>query len=272
MFSPQALLKGLVRRVLPIPQLDAPEAEIAVRMGRYGDVKVESAWPTEHVLSDEGAYYYCDLGSPIAQGGTAGTRGTAITLGLPAGATIVVAAANILAISNVDNPISQGGLGKSIYVRRIQIVTEEATVPATTTAVAWGFAIDAVNRTPSSTVVGPLVPVNVNGNVVSASISRVYCCNAASGLTTPAAGSALRTFSGYFKFAASVTKDVYEVQFGGVDPAALFTQAATVAQKYVEKAPPFVIGPQQWGLFYLSMPGAATNNVTYEPFLELVEK
>ena len=83
---------------------------------------------------------------------------------------------------------------------------------------------------------------------------------------------AVRQWAGYFKFAASVAKDVYELQFGGIDPASLFTQAVTVAQKYIEKAPPVGIGPQQWGIFYLAMPGAATNNVTYEPALELVER
>lgn len=81
MLSPQALLKGIVARLLPAPVLDGPEAERAVRMGRYGEVYMRSLVRKTHLLADQGSYF---IGSNGNQTGILSSAATGFVATTPA--------------------------------------------------------------------------------------------------------------------------------------------------------------------------------------------
>ena len=55
--SPQALVRGVVARLLPTANVDSQNNDVAVRLGRYGEVAVNNLVGRLHNLADEGSYF-----------------------------------------------------------------------------------------------------------------------------------------------------------------------------------------------------------------------
>ena len=258
MLTPAALFKGLVSRFLPAPTSDGAESEGFVRLGRYRDVKVESAWPTDHLLADEGALMVA----------TTLPGATALQLGLSA-AFLATAAPFVL-----GNGDAAGG--KRIYLKWLKLA--QSVAPTSGVDLRYAVVLDSVNRAPTTVSsgaggTGPGTPATV-----TAYRSTVVCTNqdvqnvapvgvpffplsTAGGAppTIPAASTFARTIvgNGYIKNSIPVVKDQYIIQFGSADAGGTFQGAAALA-KIVEHAPAVVIGPGQFAVIYMWSVGNIT--------------
>jgi hypothetical protein len=276
MLSPQAIIKGIVSRLLPSLTLDGPEAERALRMGRYGDAKVESAWPTDHLLADEGTYMVASM-APGA---------TALQLGL---SSAFAAAAAAFVLQNSDSP---GPQAKRLYPKFLRLAQNIA--PNAGTALRYALVLDNVSRipttlsSPAGTLQGPGTPatatayrapvVCTNSDVTPVIVGIPYFpLSTAAGAVPaiPAASPFARTIvgNGIIKPSIPVVLDQYMLQFGGTDISGTFQAAASLA-KLVECAPAIVVGPGQFLVIYLWSPGnvATAGNAFDDAALGWIEK
>lgn len=266
MLSPQAILKGIVNRALNLPSADGVETERAARMGRYGDIKVESAWPTDHLLADEGAYMVATM--------TPGQTNLFIGINATFSATLAT-----IVLGNSDIT----GVGKRLYPRFIRMSVSAVAVSGTDQR--YAIVLDNKDRTPSTlssgtggTGVGTPAsatmyraqPVCTNMDIVTPNIVGVpYFVSGVTGAGTPglipAPGPLARTIvaNGTLKNSIAVVKDQYIVQFGGVDFGGTMTGAAAIA-KIVDHAPAVCIGPGQFMVFYLWATSSATNSTAFD--------
>lgn len=272
MLSPQALFKVLVSRMLPAPVADGPESERYARGGRYGDVKVESAWSTDHLLADEGAVMVA----------TTLPGATALQLGISASFS-ATAAAFVLGNSDIAG-------GKRLYPKFLRLAS--LTVPTSGTDLRYAIVLDSKDRTPSTISNGTggsgpgtaatvtayrstVVCTNMDANVVPVGVPFFPLSTAGGAApTVPAAGQFARTIvgNGYIKGSIPVTKDQYILQFGGTDRGGTFQAAAALA-KIVEHCPAVVIGPGQFMVLYLWSNGNITaGNAFDDVALEWIEK
>lgn len=248
---PAVLNKGLVARTLPLPaNADNQGTDVPVRLGRYGDTKVESLFPTDHLQADEGSVMVA----------TTLPGATALQLGLSA-AFSATAAAFVL-----QNSDSAGG--KRIYPKFLKLA--QSVAPTSGVDLRYAIVLDNINRAPTTISngaggSGPGTPATA-----TAYRSTVVCTNAdinpsivgipyfplsaAAGAppTVPAASQFARTIvgNGYLKNSIPVVKDQYILQFGSADNGGTFQGAAALA-KIVEHCPPVVVGPGQSLLIYL---------------------
>jgi len=245
--TPSQLGKGNVSRSLPNPMDDASGAERIVRLGRYGDMKVESSWPNKYLLADEGAYF------------VAGMLPGATSLQIGIMATYVAASCPIV----LGNSSSQGPSGKRIYLDyiRFRIVT----AGTSGTDLKYAVVLDSVDRAPTTLAavgspanltayLSPVFNTNMDSNTVS--IAKPYfTISTAAGTppTVPAAGANARTIvgEGSLRTQIVVVKDEYILTFGGPDFYATTGPVLTTASKVVQANPPVVIGPGQFLLVNL---------------------
>lgn len=272
MLAPQVLNKGIVSRSLPAPTTDGVENEARMRMGRYGDVKIESMWPTDHLLADEGAYMLATT-LPAA---------TALQLGLSAAFSGTQAA---FALANLDAPG-----GKRLYPRFLKLA--QSVAPTSGVDLRYAITVDSINRMPTTisnaaggsgpgtpaTATAYRVPVTCVNMDVNPSIVGVpfFPLSTAGGNppTVPAASPFARTIvgNGYIKNSIPVVKDQYVLQFGGVDLGGTFQAAAALA-KIVEHCPPVVIGPGQTMLIHMwSASNITAGNAWDDVSLAWIEK
>src|ERR1700741_2674850 len=126
--SGAALIRGLVSRILPPPNPDSQNNDVALRLKRYGDV-LDPIF-TKHAVADEGAYYTACM--------TPGQ--SALTYGVQASFSDT---AGFIAIMNGDLSIGQG-TGKRVYVDYIKFIFSVA--PASSTAAWMAVKIDTTYR------------------------------------------------------------------------------------------------------------------------------
>jgi hypothetical protein len=270
--SPSALLKGLVSRVLPPINPDGQQVDVPVRFGRYGDVRVESAWPTDHLLADEGSVMVA----------TTLPGATALQLGLSASFS-ATAAAFVLGNSDVAG-------GKRIYLKHLKLT--QSVAPTSGTDLRYAIVLDSKDRTPSTisngtggsgpgtpaTATAYRAPVSCTNQDANPTIVGVpfFPISAAAGapVTVPSPGQFARTIvgNGYIKNSIPVVKDQYVLQFGSADYGGTFQGAAALA-KIVEHAPAVVIGPGQFCVIYLwSTSNATAGNAWDDAQMVWVEK
>lgn len=255
--APSALEKGLVARSLPPANPDSQNVDVALRLGRYGDTKTESAWPNDMNLADEGAVMVA----------TTLPGATALQLGISASFSATACA---FVLQNTD-----AAGGKRLYPRFLKLA--QSVAPTSGTALRYAIVLDSINRAPTTVSngtggSGPGTPANL-----TAYRSTVSCTNAdinptivgvpyfpistAAGAppTVPAASAFARTIvgNGIIKGSIPVVLDQYVLQFGSADIGGSF-QAAAALSKIVEHAPPVVIGPGQSMLIYLWSPSNIT--------------
>lgn len=246
MLSPQALLKGIVSRILPPPYADNQSLDVPLRLRRYGDV-IDPVF-TKHILADEGAFFTATM--------TPGQA--ALAYGLNASFSDTAA---FIVVQNVDSAIGQG-TGKRIYLDLLKFIYSVA--PASSTAAWIATKIDNVNRTPSANL-SAITPQNVNMDSILGSIAKVWFPSGGT-LTVPAVGGAARLIEGNLNVRNTipVVSDEVNVQFGSTDygNAFLVAEAATVS-KIIAHTAPVVIGPGQFALIYLWFPANATTAASF---------
>lgn len=275
MLSPQVIFKGLVARALGTPPtIDGNEQERVARLGRYGDVKVESSWPTDHMQSDEGGAYLATM-LPGA---------TVLQLGLSAAFSATAAP---IVIQNTDAP---SAAARRLYLKAIRMAVSVA--PTSGTSLQYAVVIDNQNRTPSTvsngsggtgpgtpaTITAYKVPItNPNGDVNTGPAAVVWFpLSTAAGAppTVPAPSGFARTIvgNGIIKGSIPVALDQYRIQFGCADIGGTFQGAAALA-KIVEHAPAVIVGPGQFALLYLWAPGNITAGLAFSDLaIEWAEK
>ncbi|MEI6598330.1 MAG: hypothetical protein WCL22_04735 [bacterium] len=270
--SPSALLKGIVSRALPSPNPDTPQIDVPTRQGRYGDVKVESSWPTDHLQADEGAMNVATM-LPGA---------TTLQLGLSAAFS---ATAGAIVIGNTDPPG-----GRRIYPKALRLV--QAVAPTSGTSLQYAIVLDNVSRQPTTvsngsggsgpgtpaTVTAYKVPVSNTNADLNPTIAGIvfFPLSIAAGAppTIPTQSQQARTIvgNGIIKNSIPVVLDQYILQFGSCDRGGTFQGAAALA-KIVEHAPAVVIGPGEWMVIHLWSPSNVTaGNAFSDMALEWVEK
>ena len=237
--SPQALLKGIVQRVLPSFNFDSTNVDVALRQGSYGELYNQPLVRKSHNLADEGSYFVANN----AQTAIAPTFNTAFT-----------ATAPFLSVYN-------GNATSRVYLDYAALVAAVAgTFASGGVQTAGAVVIDNGNRYSSGgtalTANSPNMAASVNASNVT-----IYC----GAITATAASGAARTIVGQrnLRPAASATVigaigDQLQLNFGAVE--GLVNGSVTVANPSLipQALPPIVIGPQQSALVYLYWPGATT--------------
>lgn len=256
MLTPSQLVRFIASRRLPQPTPDqGPANEIYGRAGRYGELYVNSVWPTDQILADEGAYYTATLG-PGA---------TSLQLGLSAAYSATSAA---IVIQNGDSSAFDGG--RRIYLRYIRMSV--VTVPTSATLWVYTSVIDPTARAPSTVVplvggtpatltAGKATPISTSLDQGTPSIANVYfplSTSAGGPPTVPAASVGARTIvgNGFLRGQIPVAFDEYIIQFGNADYPS--SNVIATASRITSIHPPVVISPG--GTFLFSMWG--TGNVT----------
>jgi hypothetical protein len=276
MIPPQTLVKALVQRLLPAPSTaSGPEADKALRCGPYGDLKVESIWPTEHLQADEGAYMVACMAPGQA----------VINTGIAAAYNAV--APTLVLFNNA--PLG----GPNLYPKYFRMGV--SVIPSSAANVQFSLVVDPANRQPAAAyvtntagTVGPgtgaankgyrsqisCVNMNVNPQINGIAYLPNGTTSDAAGITVPSASAGARIIvgNGMLKYSAPIALDQYTIQFGGTDRGGTI-QAAAALCKIVEHAPPVVVGPQQTMLLYLWCPSNITLGFVFSDMsLEWVER
>lgn len=261
MLSPGALLKGLVRRFLPLPSQEGPESEGYLRLARYNEANVISMVRKSHPLVDEGSYFVVNN----AQTGIIDAASVGFVVTTPS-----------FYLANTADPNDPNG--KSIGMDYVDLTV--ATVGATTTCVSKFFAIylDKGNNystagTDLSSKIWAVSP-RVGAN---ASIAKAYF--GALTTTTPAVTKGTtRPIVGERQYRMPVSTSVPDavgdrvrIEFGSVEgetAGAIGTTGALMANVFqsVAKVPPLVI-PPGWSmaLYLCAQTGAYGTGTTYLP-------
>jgi hypothetical protein len=249
-FSPQALIKGVVSRILPNATVDGPESEGAPRLMRYRELGVSLLGSTKHPHAHEGSYFL--IPNP--------TEGTGV-----AGA-VLAAFANTTAafvIQNTADPSAPGA--KSIDLDFFKLLYTVA--PATATAMRYSVAIDDVSRLPSggfAKIVGSAGTSSANpvGPVINTSIANVWAFTGAAFMTVPAPGSNVRYVAKGGVAGLPVVGTEHLVRFG---PDGANSGAGTIDT-------PVSIPPGKWCVIHIWWPGNATTGPSAEYSLGQIER
>src|SRR4051812_7519211 len=105
--SAQALVKGLVSRLLPTTNFDSANNDAAIRLGRYGEAAVLPFVRKQHLLVDEGSYFIASTGTQTGQ--------------ISSPATGWVATTPAMVIYNTDSASNLSA--KRIYLDYVNLVT-----------------------------------------------------------------------------------------------------------------------------------------------------
>lgn len=272
MLVSQGVLKGLCSRFLPLPQGDSLDVDRTVRCGRWGDVRVESCWPTDHLLADEGCFMVaCMLPGAIQ-------LQTGITSAFSSTAALIV----------LGNSAQTGG--KRVYPRCLKLAVNGAW--SSGTDLRYALVLDSKDRTPTTVSsgsggTGPGTPATQ-----TAYRSQVFCASTEDTPTpvgipyfpmstfngalplVPSPGQYARTIvgNGYLKNSGALVADVVGLQFGCADHHGTF-QSAAAAAKLFDVAPPVVIGPGQFLVVHLwSTSNAGAGGTFIDILLTWVER
>lgn len=267
MLAPQALLRGIVQRLLPTPFVDDRDTDKSVRFARYGEQFIQSLVRKQHNLSDEGTYFVTHNAQTGIISSLIGTAFAQTTL------------SPFLLVTNTEN-----AGGKSIYLDYLNLICTAAGAAAsagTNLMFAWSVDQSAGRYTSGGTdVTGSPASgggsLNTNTGVSKrASVAQIN----AGALTLAAATSAARIIvpQRMLRVTNSTTvlgavQDEVRMNFGGVEPnvSAILdlTTAKTVGYREVFHLPPIVIAPGHCAVLHLWSPGAAASTgITYLPEL-----
>jgi hypothetical protein len=261
MLSPQALIRGLVSRVLPTANADSPQVDASPRLTRYTEFFTQPLVRKQHALVDEGSYF---IANANAQAGI-----------LSSPATAFVATTPSLIIANVDSPTSS--VYKRINLDFVNLVTTVVGSAASGLVnLQAALYLDNGNRYSSG---GTEITANIvspNMDSTARSIAKVYF----GALTATAATLSARAISPLRVVRPAVSGTVLDVvgetkwfNFGGVE--GMLCGSITVASaNFISVPMPAVsIGPGQSLLLYLWQNVGATNvAATYAPEIGFWER
>jgi hypothetical protein len=250
-----ALLKGIVSRMLPQRQQDGVQAQS--RLASYGDIWTVGAVRKQHALVDEGSYF---VGSNGNQTGILCTPATGWVATTPA-----------CIIANTDSPSNQNN--KRIYLDYMNLVTTVVGSAASGLVNLQGAVyIDTGNRYASggSEITATIVSPNMDV-AARASVAKLYF----GALTASAATGSARAVVPLRVIRPVVSATVLDVvgetkwfNFGGVEGALNGSITIANANFITVPMPAVVIGPGQCALIYLWQNVGATNvAATYAPEL-----
>ncbi len=259
MLTAGALFKGMVRRFLPAPTNEGPEAEAYARMGRYNELSCLSMVRKSHPLTDEGTYFVTNNAQ------------TGILEGLNTG--FVITTPNMY-VSNAADPSDP--TAKSIYMDYIDL--NVSVIGVTATAVNWKILAVYLSKGNNYSSGG----TDLSGKIwalnprigANASIARCYF----GGLTTTdlaVSKGTTRPIVGYRIYRMPVTAttvpeavgDRLRLEFGGVESensVQIGTTGALQANvmQTVMKLPPIVI-PPGWSMGLYSWTQVSVGGGTY---------
>jgi hypothetical protein len=256
MLAPQALIRGLVSRILPPINPDSQNIDVSQRFSRYGEGAVLSYVRKSHLLPDEGSYFVTNNAQTGLATALLGTAFSQTTLS----PTLIITNTDIVG-------------GKRIYLDYVTLATTAAGAAASgLTFIAAAITTDTSASRYSSG--GSDLTANIivpNSDIVTAKSIAVVkfgtlTLNAATaGAKTVVGQRTLRpTASGA---AADVIGETKILNFGGVEGGMFATYATlTAINSSVQSLPPLVIGPQSCAIIHLWSPGAAlTTGISYAP-------
>ena len=243
MLSPQALIKGLVSRLLPQKSLDGPESERAQRLLEYGEGAVSLISSSKHTLSHEGTYFAT----------TNPTLGTAA-----AGAVLAAFSATVAAFVIQNTQDSGNALAKNIDLDIIKLAYIVA--PATATGLEYAVVLDNTSRVPSAGF-AVLSPTQV-GSIIGATIAKIWAFTGAAFMTIPAAGANARTVARGSIPGLPVVGTEHMIRFGADGSNSAGSAHDT----------PISIPPTWFAVVYLWWPGNATTGPSAEYLLGHVER
>jgi hypothetical protein len=251
-FSPQALVKAIATRILPVRTLEGVESESFLRASLYGDLKVQSMVAKAlHMSADEGSYFITNNGQT----------------GIPAPAqTGFVNTTPLILIQNLD---SAGG--RRIYLDYLDLVTTLAgSAVAAASVIQAAVVLDAIQR--FSTGGTNLTPNNVSPNMDIAGARSVAAVFYAPITLVPSA--VARTVVGLRTVRPTVSATVLDVvgeekhfNFGGIEAMLNGNIVVANANLISLPMPPIVIGPGQSALIYLWFVSTAPIPAQYAPEL-----
>ena len=151
MFAPQALIRGVVSRVLPTANLDSPQNDVSVRLLRYGELAAGLLVSKQHNLADEGSYF------------VANNAGTGV-----ATAAAPTAFSDTAPLLNIFNKAS-AQQGTRIYLDYLRVLETAAGTAGT----GFQVLIKLDNKNDYSSAGTQLTPVSPNMDLSPASVADV---------------------------------------------------------------------------------------------------
>jgi hypothetical protein len=242
--SPNALIKGIISRLLPGATPDGPEQEGAPRLSRYREMMVSFITSTKHPHAHEGSYFL--VPNPVEGTGVAGA--------------ILAAFANVTAafvIQNTQNPGTPGA--KAIDLDILKLLYTVA--PATATAFRYSVAIDDVSRLPTAGFV-KLSILNQVGAIINGSIANIWAFTAGAFLTVPVPGPNVRYVARGAVAGLPVVGTEHAIRFGA--------DGANSGAGTVDA--PVSIPPGSWCVIHLWWPGNATTGPSMEYSIGQIER
>lgn len=256
MWAPQALIKGIVARLLPPPKPDIPDLDQGIRLGRYGELMGVPGVPaTKNNLLREGSYWCSRTPTP----------GTGVASNVQATFSDTVP---FLYLFNKD-PAG----GKSVELDYLKIIVTVAAASGTTAQYAVkldngaGAGGTGQGRFPTTNNTTAAVPISNNFEITApASVLQVLYQSSGTASAVPAASSNARVAAEGAFGGLTIVGDELVVEFGKTDQSAsyvLTAAQATFPGRKVSSAPPVVLAPQTSAVVHLWFAGNATTGLSY---------
>lgn len=261
MLSPQALVRGLVSRLLPLANPDSQNLDISLRLARYGEQYTQPLIRKTHGLNDEGSYF---IVSNANQTGILSTPATGFVATTPA-----------LIVANIDSVANPNA--KSVNLDFLNLVTTVVGSAASGLINLQGaLYLDNGNRYVSG---GSEITANIvspNMNLTPRSIAKIYF----GVLTASAATLSARAICPLRVIRPVVSATVLDVvgetkffNFGGVEGSLNGSITIANANFITVPMPCVSIGPGQSALLYLwQNVGGSNVAATYAPELAFWER
>lgn len=253
--SPQALLRGIVQKVLPTINADSTNVDVAMRQASYGELYNQPLVRKNHNLADEGSFFVANN----AQAGIAMTTTVAFS-----------AVAPFLIVYN-----GNAAGGKNIYLDQLNLITTAAgSAAAALTLIQAAAVIDTGNRLSSggTALTGKSVNMVLNPSTGAVITAGAPVATAATGSARTIAG--LRTLRPVVSATvADVVGEMKVLNFGAVEGGSAGTITIANANIIPVSLPPIVIGPGQSALVYVFYAAATTPvAASYAPELSYWER
>lgn len=240
MLSPQALLKGLIAKILPIKTTDGAESEGAVRLNEYREIFIPLS---RHGWAKEGSYF----ATPNP------TLGTGVAGAIAASFVNTTAA---FVFQNTTDPAQP--TSKHLDLDFIKI--DYTVAPATATGFEYAVVLDSASRVPSAGFAA-LTPGQV-GAIINATIAKVWAFTGAAFMTVPAPSSNARTVARGALPGLPVVGTEHMIRFG--------TDGSNAVGSVVDA--PVSVPPGWFAVVYLWWPGNATTGPSAEYLLGHIER